>query len=260
MDIKTRFGHEDTKFVMCQDRAPDRKKSIDPNYKAGRKSNLEPHVVEDLNQQIRKTMEIIDLMPVYRAYKQGEECDDILYTLSRSNDGSTLIVTNDHDINQCLKDNVHILSIKDDEIITAEKFEKKMGVTPQQFGVVQSLSGDPTDNVPGIKGIGEKTAIKTVQMYPDIEQDILDRKVCLDKLPPRAQKPFNKDLYDTYIKTRDLVMLGSVPFVTMKKPNYDVQKLEDELNMMECHSLIKEMRNDPWLGGTAHASNMDSAS
>jgi len=246
IDLRDKYAHQDTRIIMCQDRSPQRKRSIDPEYKAGRNQKLEPAVVDDRNKQIQITLNIIDMLPVYRAYKMGEECDDILFTLSRRNCGTTLIATNDHDILQCLKDDVHLLSVKTNEITTEERFTKEMGITPKQFGLVQSLCGDPTDNVPGIKGIGEKTAIKIVQEYPDIEDDILARKVSLDRLSGRAVNPFKKDLYDTYIRTKSLVMLENVPFVTLKSPEPNIELLKQTLTEMDCTSLLMELEREDW--------------
>ncbi|WP_343182414.1 5'-3' exonuclease [Buchnera aphidicola] len=91
------------------------------------------------------------------------EADDVIGTLSKiieKNGDVVLIVTSDKDLTQLINKNIYILNIIDKKIINFHQVKKKYGVYPNLIVDLLSLVGDPSDNIPGVKGIGKKTAVQ----------------------------------------------------------------------------------------------------
>ncbi|GGJ13454.1 DNA polymerase [Alicyclobacillus cellulosilyticus] len=104
------------------------------------------------------------------------EADDILGTLSRMAEATgmqTLIVSGDKDLLQLVSDRVHVAltrrGITDMERFDPALVKARLGITPQQVVDLKGLMGDPSDNIPGVPGVGEKTAVKLLQSFPSLE-------------------------------------------------------------------------------------------
>lgn len=106
--------------------------------------------------------------------KAGVEADDIIGTLSRSHDGQSFILSGDRDMFQLVSDRVTVLFTKrgvtDVESVTPTTLKENYGLTPSQVVEYKALRGDTSDNIPGVKGIGEKTAMSLLQKYGDIDE------------------------------------------------------------------------------------------
>ena len=104
----------------------------------------------------------------------GYEADDVLATvgaLTYELGGECLIVTNDKDCRQLINDRVKIFNLRKQEVVDAAAVERQWGIRPDQVVDFQALMGDPTDNVPGIRGIGEKTAAQLLTQFGTLEAD-----------------------------------------------------------------------------------------
>jgi len=139
-------------------------------YKAHR-----PETPGELIQQIPKIKEFLKLMhiPIYEM--EGFEADDILATLSKQAEQrgiKTVIVSSDKDLLQLVSDHVCMLSERMGHkvIYTPAKVQEKYGITPAQISDFLGLVGDTSDNIPGIKGIGEKTASELLQQFGSLEE------------------------------------------------------------------------------------------
>ena len=105
----------------------------------------------------------------------GYEADDILGTVSRmaeeTEDCGCFLLTGDRDSLQLVSDRTTVLLMKNKEDIayTPERFFEEYGITPAQFVDVKALMGDPSDNIPGVPGIGEKTALKLIQTAGNLD-------------------------------------------------------------------------------------------
>jgi len=142
-------------------------------YKATR-----PEAPADLYIQIPRIKEILKALgiPIYE--KAGYEADDIIGTISKKlidRDIEVLILTGDMDTLQLVSDKVKVYTPKrglSDTIIYDEKKvrERFEGLKPGQLNDFKGLKGDPSDNIPGVKGIGEKTAINLLNRYKTIEK------------------------------------------------------------------------------------------
>ena len=136
---------------------------IDPNYKA----NREPPP-EDLPVQADRIVSILEAAGVPILRKEGFEADDILATLTARLDDPQLhiyLVSKDKDLEQLLSQRVSLYDPGKDEIITPERVVESKGWCPEQAVEAQILTGDSVDNVPGVLGIGPKTAAKLLEKY-----------------------------------------------------------------------------------------------
>ncbi len=140
------------------------------DYKAGRAET--PH---DFKGQVSLVREVLDALRVPVVCAEGFEADDVIATLATqaAADGmDVLIVTGDRDAFQLVDERITVLynsrGVSDMRRMTPAAVEEKYGLTPAQYPEFAALRGDPSDNLPGIPGLGEKTATKLIQQYGDV--------------------------------------------------------------------------------------------
>ena len=142
-------------------------------YKGNRKG-----MPEELRPQVGLLKEVLDAMGIARFEMEGYEADDLLGTIAKKSEEKgmeVVIVTGDRDALQLATEHVKIRIPKtkkggtEVEDYFATDVQNAYGVTPRAFIDVKGLMGDPSDNIPGVPGIGEKTAIKIIQQYGSIE-------------------------------------------------------------------------------------------
>lgn len=126
----------------------------------------------ELQQQIPLIERIIKAynIPIYTC--EGYEADDIIGTIVKrlSNEEiEFIIITKDKDMEQLISENVKILNPQKNILLDLELFEKERGIKPSQMIDVLALTGDQSDNIPGVPGIGYKTAIKLVKEWGSVE-------------------------------------------------------------------------------------------
>lgn len=150
-------------MVLDADESKLLRKQIFPAYKAQR----EPPP-EDLPPQEQRIISILAAAGVPMLRREGFEADDIVATLVRKLAGEELniiLVSRDKDLEQLLSDQVTMYDPLKDELITPESLLQKKGWRPEQAIDAQVLTGDTVDNVPGVPGIGPKTAARLLQKY-----------------------------------------------------------------------------------------------
>lgn len=143
-------------------------------YKAQR-----PPTPDELLNQIRRVKQLVEAFRIPIFELDGYEADDILGTLSyqaNQRDIDTIIVTGDADTMQLVSPRVKVLyprpgrSFSDTVLYGEEEVSQKYGVRPEHIADLKGLAGDPSDNIPGVRGIGGKTAVKLIQQFGSIEQ------------------------------------------------------------------------------------------
>jgi len=139
-------------------------------YKAGR-----AETPNDFKGQVSLVREVLDALRIPIVTAEGYEADDVIATLATqaAADGmDVLIVTGDRDAFQLVDERVTVLynsrGVSDMRRMTPEAVQDKYGLTPAQYPEFAALRGDPSDNLPGIPGLGEKTATKLIQQYGDV--------------------------------------------------------------------------------------------
>jgi len=141
-----------------------------PEYKANRG---EPPV--ELIPQFDLVKEVTESLDIPNVGLAGYEADDCMGTLAEhySEQGEVIILTGDQDILQLLKGNISVSILKKGygnyALYQEASFLEEKGITPEQMIDLKALMGDSSDNYPGVKGIGEKTALKLLQAHESIE-------------------------------------------------------------------------------------------
>ncbi len=137
---------------------------IYPAYKANRQETP-PELIPQFS-LIREACEAFDVPYIE---KEGYEADDLIATYAHSQEGDVIIVSSDKDLMQLVGGSVQMLDPIKNRMIGVEEVKEKFGVPPGQVVDVQALAGDSTDNVPGVPGIGIKTAAELIQTYGTLE-------------------------------------------------------------------------------------------
>ena len=138
-------------------------------YKAGRRP-----MPEELAMQLPVAKELLRALGYTVLELAGYEADDILGTLAEmceADDAEAYLLTGDRDSLQLISDHVHVLLATNTETVNMDeaKFFEKYGVKSSQFVDVKALMGDSSDNIPGVPGIGEKTALKLISEYGSLD-------------------------------------------------------------------------------------------
>lgn len=167
--VKVLHDYQPDKLLVAFDKhGHNFRKDIYPDYKANRKG-----MPDDLAQQIPILHELLEKMHVSVAEEAGVEADDLIGTGTALFDGECYIVSGDRDMMQLVSDNVTVLFTKrgvtEVEKITPETLQSHYGLTPPQVIEYKALRGDTSDNIPGVRGIGEKTATALLAKYGDID-------------------------------------------------------------------------------------------
>ena len=148
-----------------------KRRELYPEYKAGRKP-----APDDFYQQIPILHELLDAFgwPLYEI--DDYEADDIMGAFARQAESrgiETCLITSDLDALQLISSMTKVYAMKNGlrniEEFTAEHFEEKYGIRTEQFLDLKALKGDSSDNLPGVPGIGEKTAVKLLQEYETLD-------------------------------------------------------------------------------------------
>jgi DNA polymerase-1 len=142
-----------------------------PEYKAGRSSTP-----DEFRGQIDITKEVLVALGITVLAEPGYEADDLIATLATQAEDAgyrVLVVTGDRDALQLVSDDVTVLyprkGVSELTRFTPEAVVEKYGLTPQQYPDFAALRGDPSDNLPGIPGVGEKTATKWIAEYGSLQ-------------------------------------------------------------------------------------------
>ena len=137
-------------------------------YKAGRKP-----MPSELAVQMPVLKEVLKLMNIRICEMQGYEADDIIGTLSKRFDVHSSVYTGDRDSYQLVSKNTNVCytrkGVSDILELTAENFQDEVGLTPSQIIDLKSLMGDKSDNIPGVAGVGEKSAYGLLGKYGDLD-------------------------------------------------------------------------------------------
>ena len=189
--------------------APTFRHEMYAEYKGTRKP-----MAEELRQQVPVIKEVLTAMNIEIIEKAGLEADDLLGTISRSCEEKGLdvaIISGDRDTLQLATEHVKIRIPKTKQGRTevedyyAADVKEKYGVTPTEFIDVKALMGDASDNIPGVPGVGEKTATKIITEYGSIENAYAHVE---EIKPPRASKNL-KEFWDQACMSKTLATINT---------------------------------------------------
>lgn len=162
-DIKPRYM-----LVAFDRKEPTFRHEMYADYKGTRKP-----MPEDLRPQIDLMKKVLDTMGISRYEQAGIEADDIIGSMAKRYKGDTIIITGDKDSFQLVDETTSVYftrrGITETEIYSNENFKEKTGIEPIQIIDLKGMMGDSSDNIPGIAGVGEKTALSLVEKYGSLE-------------------------------------------------------------------------------------------
>jgi DNA polymerase-1 len=215
------------------------------DYKAGRKK-----MPPELAAQFPIVKEMLNLFSISIYEMDGYEADDLIGSLAKfaeKNEIEVYIVTGDKDALQLASDNINVVITKkgvtEKEIYTRTRMVEEMGVTPTQFIDVKGLMGDPSDNIPGVPGIGEKTAFKLIQTYGSVEsvlehvEEISGKKIKENLIQYSEQAIFSKRLATINTEVPIEFDLDEI----RSNENYDKEGLRKLFFKLQMKSLLDKL-------------------
>ncbi len=210
---------------------------IYPEYKANRLET--PVELVPQFSYIRKAVEAFNLPSIEQI---GFEADDLLATYSniaKNNGDSVVIYSSDKDLMQLLDDNVAIFDPLKQKYINEQMVLDKFGVSPKLVVDVQALIGDSSDNIPGVKGIGPKTASELINKYGSLENLLLNaRNIKQDKRRETIENNAEIARISKQLATLKNDVPLDTPISELKRTPIDENKIIAFLNEMEFKSLI----------------------
>lgn len=214
-------------------------------YKAHRQE-----VPQDLLRQLPIAIEWIEKMGFKTAAKVGYEADDIIASIAKGASEQGLlvrIVSHDKDLYQLIDDDrVFLFDPIKKDIINEQKCIEKYGIRPKLFTEYQSLLGDSTDNIPGVKGVGEKTAKELILQFETVDNIYAN----IDEVPkPRWKNLLLENKEMAYISQK-LVTLATDAYKFIDLHEYElpsenpILKIADELNFYDLTSILKRVHTN----------------
>lgn len=254
--------------VAFDHRGPTHRSKAYEDYKAHR-----PSMPDDLKPQIAIVKDVVDALNIPRFELEGYEADDLIGTvtaqLKSEKNIESVIVTGDKDLLQLVDEHVHVWmpargkqGIEETEY-DATGVEKKMGVKPEQVIDLKALMGDTSDNIPGVKGVGAKTAQSLIQTYGSV--DALYKR--LDKIQVSGEKDtlikgalvqkLIDGKEDAYLSKELATIDRNVPIEFTLEPckisSYDKEKVSKLFEELEFRSLINLLPKDEFELGIQNA-------
>jgi DNA polymerase-1 len=225
----------DAVIVVFDAKAPSFRHEAYEGYKAGRAPTP-----EDFPRQLALIKELVDLLGLARLEVPGYEADDVLASLAKKAEKEgyeVRILTADKDLYQLLSDRIHVLH-PEGYLITPAWLWEKYGLRPDQWADYRALTGDESDNLPGVKGIGEKTARKLLEEWGSLERLLKN----LDRLRPAIREKILAHMDDLKLSW-DLAKVRTdlpleVDFAKRREP--DRERLRAFLERLEFGSLLHE--------------------
>ncbi len=239
-------------LIAFDAKGPTFRHKVFEKYKAQR-----PPMPEDLKVQIPVIFEIVDALGIPSLQMEGYEADDIIGTATDILAGRgrrVFIVTMDKDMLQLVTEAVWVFDPKNDILRDPAAVVARMGVKPVQVVDLLALMGDKVDNVPGVPGIGEKTARKLISRFGSL--DALYERI-EEVTPPRIRNLLETHRDAAYL-SRDLVLIRrdvplELPEGALNLKEADEKRLQDIYLELEFFSMLKGLKEKRTLSSVKHA-------
>lgn len=248
------------KYLLCafDSPHPTKRHKIYENYKITR-----PETPKDLPVQLEYIKQIVDAFGIKRVEIPGYEADDIIasviFKLQPDVCGTEsiffYIVSLDKDMLQLVCDNIKIYDPFNEIIIDRNYVIKKYGIPPEMLNDFMAIVGDSIDNIPGVKGIGEKTAVQLLKRYGSLENILKN----LDIIKPSKVAQLLAKSVEMVKLSKELVMLKKdapieIKIEDLKIKEQDKEKVFEIFRELEFHSLLKQLMQ---MYSTAEAKNSE---
>ncbi len=211
------------------------------DYKGGRKATP-----EDLIPQFQLVRDYLDSMNIQRFEMENIEADDIIGTMSRRyRDYETNILSSDKDLLQCIDDTTSVWLMKkglsDLEKMDEASLKEKFGLKPHQITDLKGLMGDASDNIPGIPGVGEKTALKLLEQYETVENIIQHSSELKGKLKEKVEENADLALLSKQLSTIKMDVPSILPIEDCYL-NINYESLYKFYESLEMNSMMKKIQ------------------
>jgi len=194
--------------VAFDSKGPTTRHALFPGYKATR-----PPPPEDLVPQVPVIRDLVRAFRIALLEKEGCEADDLMATaarLGRESGLEVVIVSGDKDLLQLVDPHISVLDTMKDLRYTEETVRDRFGVPPDRLGDVLALAGDAVDNIPGVRGVGEKTAPDLVRRYSSLEE-IYDH---LDEIRGALRRRLEEGREEAFLSRRLVALQDDLPLET----------------------------------------------
>lgn len=233
---------------------------IYPEYKANREA-----MPDDLRMQIEPIHQLVEAFNIPLIARQGYEADDLIGTLAahwEADGGKVVVVTGDKDLMQIVSENTSLLDTMKNTVTEIPQVLERFGVPPQQVIDILGLAGDSSDNIPGVPGIGEKTAIKLIQQFGSLDQ-LLERAT---DVPGKTGEKLREFSDQARLSRQLATIVSDIPLeqvfenCTEGRPDFsifaaqeqDTEKLHNLFKLYGFNSLIKELTAKATLQSNYH--------
>ena len=200
--------------------------------------------------QIPVTKEVLETFKIPVFAKEGVEADDLIATICAKTPGMEIfIVSGDLDNTQLINENIKVYTlgkgIKDTVIYDINKVRERFGVEPAQMVDYKALTGDASDNIPGVEGIGKKTAAEIIQKYGDIKNLYQELATDTAVLKPKVKEALKLNK-ESALMSRDLAQMKNdvdINFILgdCKFGKFDKKNVEIIFQKLEFNSLINRL-------------------
>jgi len=216
---------------------------IYPEYKANR-----PPCPEDLKPQFAIVRQATQALNLKAIEKVGYEADDIIATLAKKSAQQgfdVLIVSSDKDLMQLIDDKISMYDAMKNRIIKEAEVLEKFMVSPQQVLDILSLIGDSSDNIPGVKGIGPKTASELLKKFGTLENIFLN----LSEITQEKKRLLLEQGIDNAMISKKLARLDDKVQLDLSLDNFQLQAIDPEklinfLKEQEFYSLMNRVKKE----------------
>ena len=212
------------------------------DYKAGRAA-----MPDELKLQFPKAKEVLQAMGIKYYEIDNYEADDIIGTLAKKVDEEdefiATIVSSDKDLLQLISDEVVVKLLKSNDhiMMTKDEFKNTYGIDPIKMIDLKALMGDSSDNIPGVKGIGEKTAIKLLTQYKSLD-GLYEH---IDEIKGKTKEKLEQDKDNAYMSYDLATIYREVPLDFDLEDciynGYNEVRFKEELEELEFYSLLKKI-------------------
>ncbi|PLX95979.1 MAG: DNA polymerase I [Desulfuromonas sp.] len=241
--------------VIFDAKGPTFRKDIYPEYKANRAK-----MPEDLVPQIPLIKEVVRAFKMPAIEKEGFEADDIIATLAKRFSAQGIevtVVTGDKDLMQIVDERVTLLDTMKDVRSGLAEVAERFGGSPDKVVEVQALAGDSSDNVPGVPGIGEKTAVKLIRQFGSVEELL----VRVDEVKGKMQEKLREFGAQARLSKRLVTLVDDVPLeieaeqFPLSEP--DRGALTALFKECEFHKLVQEFTVESRSSGEGYRGVLD---
>jgi len=216
------------------------------DYKATRQK-----APSELVQQFQLIRDVLDIHRIKRVEVEGFEADDLAGTFAcaaKEQGTDVYLVTSDKDYLQLIDENVKVIltkkGVSNTEEMDLKSMEEEYGLTPEQFVDLKALMGDSSDNIPGVSGVGEKTALKLMQEYKSLD-NIYEN---IDSIKGKLKEKLEADKMQAYMSQTLARIITDIPIefdieeFKMQKP--DMKKLSELYDELEFRVFKKRIAEE----------------